>query len=86
MTALTNNKKVLQFVEESAAIATPDQIVWIDGSEEQRAALKEEAVRTGELIRLNQEKRGGQNVHLLPQRRGRHAPFHRQVDGSQKGV
>ena len=56
MTALTNNKKVLQFVEESAAIATPDQIVWIDGSEEQRAALKEEAVRTGELIRLNQEK------------------------------
>ena len=56
MTALTNNKKVLRFVEESAALATPDNIVWIDGSEEQRAALKEEGVRTGELIRLNQEK------------------------------
>ena len=56
MTALTNNKKVLRFVEESAALATPDNIVWIDGSEEQRAALKEEGVRTGELIRLNQKK------------------------------
>ncbi len=56
MTGFTNNKKVLQFVEESAAITTPDKIVWIDGSEEQRAALKSEACRTGELIKLNEEK------------------------------
>ena len=56
MTEFTTNKKVLQFVEESAAITMPDKIVWIDGSEEQRAALKAEACRTGELIKLNEEK------------------------------
>lgn len=56
MIGLTNNKKVLKFVEDSAAIATPDKIVWIDGSEEQRKALKEQAVSTGELIKLNEEK------------------------------
>lgn len=54
--ALTNNQKVLQFVKDSAAITQPDNIVWIDGSEEQRAALKAEAVSTGELIKLNEEK------------------------------
>ena len=54
--ALTNNQKVLQFVKDSAAITLPDNIVWIDGSEEQRAALKAEAVSTGELIKLNEEK------------------------------
>lgn len=56
MTALTNNKKVLQFVEESAEITTPDEIVWIDGSEEQRDALKKLGVEKGELIKLNEEK------------------------------
>ena len=46
---LTNNKKVLAFVEESAQLAQPDKIVWIDGSEAQLAALREEAVKTGVL-------------------------------------
>jgi phosphoenolpyruvate carboxykinase (GTP) len=54
--ALTKNKKVLQFVEESAAITQPDQIVWIDGSKAQIDALKAEGVATGELIKLNEEK------------------------------
>ncbi len=54
--ALTKNKKVLDFVQRSADLACPDEIVWIDGSESQLAALREEAVRTGEMIRLNQEK------------------------------
>lgn len=52
--ALTKNKKVLEFVEESAALGLPDKIVWIDGGAEQIKALKEEAVKTGELIKLNQ--------------------------------
>ena len=30
---MTNNKKVLKFVEDSAAFAQPDKIVGIDGSE-----------------------------------------------------
>lgn len=52
--ALTKNKKVLDFVEESAALAQPDKIVWIDGSQPQIDALREEAVTSGELIKLNQ--------------------------------
>ena len=56
--ALTKNKKVLEFVQESADLAQPDKIVWIDGSPDQIKALKEEAVKSGELIKLNE--------HLLP--------------------
>ena len=44
MTNMTNNKKVLKFVEDSAALACPDKIVWIDGSEAQRDALRAEYV------------------------------------------
>ncbi len=56
--ALTKNKKVLDFVQESANLTQPDKIVWIDGSADQIKALKEEAVKSGELIKLNE--------HLLP--------------------
>lgn len=52
---MTKNKKVLKFVEDSAALAQPDKIVWIDGSEAQRDALRAEAVASGELIKLNDE-------------------------------
>lgn len=53
--ALTKNSKVLEFVEESAKLGQPDKIVWIDGSAKQIAALKEEAVKSGELIKLNEQ-------------------------------
>lgn len=52
--ALTKNKKVLDFVQESADLAQPDKIVWIDGNPDQIKALKEEAVKSGELIKLNE--------------------------------
>ena len=52
--ALTKNKKVLDFVAESAALGQPDKIVWIDGSASQIKQLKEEAVKSGELIKLNE--------------------------------
>ena len=45
MKALTENRKVLDFVKESADLAQPDEIVWIDGSESQLAALREEIGR-----------------------------------------
>ncbi|MCX4384507.1 MAG: phosphoenolpyruvate carboxykinase (GTP) [Clostridia bacterium] len=54
--ALTKNKKVLDFVNKSAELAEPDEIIWIDGSKKQIAALREEACKTGEMIKLNQEK------------------------------
>jgi phosphoenolpyruvate carboxykinase (GTP) len=34
---------------------TPDRIVWIDGTKEQKAALTEEAASTGEIIKLNEK-------------------------------
>lgn len=63
----TKNKKVIAFVEESAALACPDSIVWIDGSEEQLAALRKEACASGEMIELNQEKLPGCYYHRTAQ-------------------
>ena len=60
---MTNNKHVLSWIEEMAAMTCPDKIIWIDGSEEQTNALREEAVSTGEIIRLNQEKLPGCYLH-----------------------
>ena len=52
---MTNNKHVLGWIDEMAAMTQPDNIVWIDGSEEQRLALLDQAFETGEMIKLNQE-------------------------------
>ena len=60
---LTNNKNVLTWVDEMVALCKPDKVVWIDGSEEQLNALREEAITTGEMIRLNQEKLPGCLYH-----------------------
>ena len=60
---MTNNKTVLAWLDEMAAMCTPDEIVWIDGSEEQLEALRAEAVSTGEMIKLNQEKLPGCYYH-----------------------
>ena len=60
---MTNNKVVLKWLEEMSALTTPDSIVWIDGSEEQLEALRAEAVATGEIIQLNQEKLPGCYYH-----------------------
>ena len=60
---MTNNKSVLSWIEEMKALVTPDQIVWIDGSEEQLEALRKEACQTGEMIKLNEEKLPGCYYH-----------------------
>ncbi|MGM9637421.1 MAG: phosphoenolpyruvate carboxykinase (GTP) [Eubacteriales bacterium] len=52
---MTNNKYVLDWIGEMAAMTQPDKIVWIDGSEEQTQALREEACASGELVKLNPE-------------------------------
>ncbi|MBQ6998711.1 MAG: phosphoenolpyruvate carboxykinase (GTP) [Clostridia bacterium] len=59
----TNNKKVLAWLDEMAAMTRPAEIVWIDGSEAQLEALREEACATGEMIKLNQEKLPGCYYH-----------------------
>ncbi len=53
--ALTTNKSVLSWIDEKVALVKPDNIVWIDGSQEQIDALRAEACSTGELIKLNEE-------------------------------
>ena len=53
---MTNNKSVLNWIEEMKALVSPDQVVWIDGSEQQIEQLRAEACSTGELNKLNQEK------------------------------
>ena len=52
---MTNNKYVLNWINEMAEMTKPDKIVWIDGSEEQAEALRKEACSTGEMIKLNEE-------------------------------
>ena len=52
---MTKNKYILNWIDEMAAMTQPDKIVWIDGSDEQTEALREEACSTGEIIKLNQD-------------------------------
>ena len=61
--SLTKNPNVLKWVEEMTALTKPDKVVWIDGSKEQIDALKAEAISTGEMIELNQEKLPGCLYH-----------------------
>ncbi len=61
--ALTNNKHVLSWIDEMAKMTKPDSIVWIDGSEAQLNDLRAEALSTGEILELNQEKLPGCYIH-----------------------
>ena len=60
---LTKNKNVLDWVDEMAALTKPDKIVWLDGSEEQLNELRDQAIATGEMERLNEEKLPGCLLH-----------------------
>ena len=60
---LTNNKHLLAWIDEMAAMAKPDEIIWIDGSEDQLEALRAEGCSTGELIKLNEELLPGCYLH-----------------------
>ena len=60
---MTNNKKILTWIDEMAAMTCPDKIVWIDGTEAQAEALRAEACSTGEIIKLNQDVLPGCYLH-----------------------
>ena len=68
---LTKNRAVLDWIDQQVKLTQPDQVIWIDGSEQQLEALRKEACATGELHELNQEKLpgcgpGGEpDLHLL---------------------
>lgn len=58
-----NNVHVKNWVDEVAKLTQPDQIVWIDGSEEERERLTKEAIASGEVLELNQEELPGCLYH-----------------------
>ena len=60
---MTNNATVLKWLDEVKALVNPDEVVWIDGSEAQLDALRKEAVESGEMIKLNQDKLPGCYLH-----------------------
>jgi len=56
---MTNNKKLLSWVEETAKLCQPDNIYWCDGSQDENDRLCEELVQKGTFIQLHPEKRPG---------------------------
>lgn len=60
---LISNKHVLDWVEEMKALCKPDNVVWIDGNEEQLKVLRDESIKSGEMIELNQELEPGCLLH-----------------------
>jgi phosphoenolpyruvate carboxykinase (GTP) len=56
-TAPTTNKKLLAWVEEIAALTTPDRIEWCDGSAEEYDSLCQRLVDNGTFTRLSEAKR-----------------------------
>src|SRR5213075_304582 len=61
--AISENKHLSAWVGEMAALCQPDTVVWCNGSEEEKRALTDEAVRKGVLIELNQQKWPGCYYH-----------------------
>ena len=60
---MTTNKSVLAWLDDMVSMCKPDEIVWIDGSEEQLEALRKEACESGEILKLNEEKLPGCYYH-----------------------
>lgn len=63
MKSLTNNLDVIKWIDDVTLMTKPANVIWIDGSEEQLNALREEACRIGELRLLNQDKYPGCYYH-----------------------
>src|ERR687884_1301480 len=56
-TALTTNRRLLEWVEEVAALAQPDSIHWCDGSAEEYDELAQQLVDAGTFTELSEAKR-----------------------------
>lgn len=64
---MTNNKNVINWIQQMKELVNPIDVVWIDGSEQQFENLRKQACDTGEIIKLNQEKLPGCYLHRTKQ-------------------
>lgn len=62
--APTQNKRLLEWVEEVAALVEPREIHWCDGSQEEYDSLCETLIQAGTFKRLSEEKRPGSYLAL----------------------
>ena len=60
---MTQHRELQEWVEEMARLCEPDEIVWIDGSEDEKERLTKEAAAAGEVVLLNQDKLPGCLYH-----------------------
>jgi len=60
---VVTNKYVKEWVDEMAALTKPDNIVWLDGSLEEKKKFEDECVASGELVRLNEDLLPGSFYH-----------------------
>ena len=60
---MANNVYIKKWISEIEKLVSPQDIVWIDGSDSQIEALKKEACKNGDLIELNQQKLPGCYLH-----------------------
>lgn len=57
------HRELQEWVDQMARMCCPDHIVWIDGSDEEKDRLTSEAIASGELTLLDQEKLPGCVYH-----------------------
>ena len=57
------NEVLDNWINEMAMMCNPDRIVWVSGSQEEKEKLEKEALNTGEMFLLNQEKLPGCLLH-----------------------
>jgi phosphoenolpyruvate carboxykinase (GTP) len=60
---MSENSSVKKWVSEMVELCQPDRVVWCDGSVEEKKRLTAEALSTGELLELNQDKLPGCYLH-----------------------
>jgi phosphoenolpyruvate carboxykinase (GTP) len=53
----TTHQRLLSWIDEVAALTTPDQVVFCDGSESEWTRMTDELVASGALVRLDPERR-----------------------------
>lgn len=53
---MTNNQKLLAWVDEMTTLCQPDDVVWFDGSKEQQDQILEDLKKRDAIITLNQDK------------------------------